>query len=275
MSGVRRLIALFVVAIMMFSHCFTVFAGEAADYAANIIINEYYPALSSQETEEIRKITLSNGNDNEKITAMCALLDKYSEYDLNPRSSTTSKADAKIEYTVGSFLYIKIDQFVFGVDEEVADLITQYKDKALILDLSDCTGGVLAVMDSIAKMLVPSGAVYTAQYRETTETSICESSTGGQKSIVLTSNKTASCAEILAASLQESGAAIVIGSQTYGKASIQKQCVLPNGGMLKLTVGRWLTRDGKDINGIGLTPDVSLCCFGITRFKQIFLGVTN
>ena len=66
---------------------------------------------------------------------------------------------------------------------------------------------------------------------------------------------TASSAEILASAIQDSKAGILIGEQTYGKAVIQSTYPLNNGMVFKLTIGQYLTRNGNEIDHIGLTPD--------------------
>ena len=66
---------------------------------------------------------------------------------------------------------------------------------------------------------------------------------------------TASSAEILASAMQDSGVGKLVGTQTYGKAVVQSMYPLVNGSVYKLTTGQYITRNGKKINKIGLTPD--------------------
>ncbi|MCL2665896.1 MAG: S41 family peptidase, partial [Defluviitaleaceae bacterium] len=76
--------------------------------------------------------------------------------------------------------------------------------------------------------------------------------------VVLVDKRTASAAEIIAAALQDSKAGIVVGETTYGKGVIQSIFMLPNGGGIKLTTDEYLTRNKKNINNIGITPDIIL-----------------
>ena len=73
--------------------------------------------------------------------------------------------------------------------------------------------------------------------------------------VVLVNSGTASAAEILAAALQESGRAIVIGENTFGKGRVQTLLGLADGSGLSLTTNSYLTRLGKNIHGVGVAPD--------------------
>ena len=73
--------------------------------------------------------------------------------------------------------------------------------------------------------------------------------------IVLVNEHTASASEILASAIQDSGAGKLVGTTTFGKAVIQNTYQLENKAVLKLTAGQYITRNGKEINHVGLTPD--------------------
>jgi carboxyl-terminal processing protease len=200
---------------------------------------------------------------------MCALLDGYSGYNPYGTTGAPPQPDKASEHFAGQKrLYIKIYEFIYGVDNEVISLLKNNPGKPLLLDLSDCSGGATAVMEKIANAIVPDGLIYAAKFRDgERQFYSCPGGAARRPILVITGLDTASCAEILAAALKESGAAIIVGERTFGKASIQNMRVLPNGGMLKITVGHWLTRNGADIGGTGVTPDITLNrgCVSIIR----------
>ena len=124
--------------------------------------------------------------------------------------------------------------------------------KKIILDLRDNGGGYMISAIDIAKMIVPKGKICDTIYRNdegnTTYTSDLEQTK--YEFNVLVNENTASAAEILASALKESGAATLIGDTTYGKAVIQQMYTLTNGSVFKLTTGKYLTRNGNEINQV-------------------------
>ena len=76
--------------------------------------------------------------------------------------------------------------------------------------------------------------------------------------VVLVDGGTASAAEVVAAALQDRGRAAVIGSQTFGKGTVQQPLPLGDGAGVEFTVGTYLTASGRSIDGVGLTPDIEV-----------------
>jgi carboxyl-terminal processing protease len=74
--------------------------------------------------------------------------------------------------------------------------------------------------------------------------------------VVLVNEGTASAAEIVAGALQDNGRALVVGTQTFGKASVQTIIALEDGSALKLTTGRYYTPNGRSIQAEGIRPDI-------------------
>ena len=162
----------------------------------------------------------------------------------------------------------KISLYTFGTDSDsqFAKAINEFiksGDKKLIIDLRGDPGGFLDSAINIASMFLPKGDVI-----------VTESFGGSQKDQISTSkgygfvdpNKvqiailvdggSASASEILSGALQQHGAAKLIGTQTYGKGSVQDVTSVTNNTTLKLTIAKWLTPDGTWISKKGLTPDI-------------------
>jgi carboxyl-terminal processing protease len=76
--------------------------------------------------------------------------------------------------------------------------------------------------------------------------------------VVLVGKGSASGAEVLAAALRDNGRAVLIGSTTFGKGSVNHLRQLSDGGALYITIARWLTPKGEQIEGIGLAPDIEV-----------------
>lgn len=156
--------------------------------------------------------------------------------------------------------YIRIYSFGVDTSDEFADsleFMREKKVKKIIIDLRGNGGGVMAEAIAIAQQIVPKGKIVEAKFRQARENATYNSTLGKKEFdfAVLVDGDTASASEILASAIQDSKAGKLVGTTTYGKAVIQNIYPLNNGGILKLTAGRYITRNGKEINKIGITPD--------------------
>lgn len=156
--------------------------------------------------------------------------------------------------------YIKIVSFSSETASEFQKALQFMRDngvKKIMLDLRNNGGGLITSAVDIAKAIVPKGKIADLKCRDS-RYDASYSSTLAKKEfdfVVLVNEKTASASELLAGALQDSKAATLIGTTTYGKAVFQNSFTLKNGAVFKLTVGEYLTRNGRKINKIGLTPD--------------------
>lgn len=171
------------------------------------------------------------------------------------------------EMLQGDVAYLKIATFNQGTDTELDEALAQldtYGVKKIILDLRNNPGGYVDVAVNIARRFVPKGTVATASFKKDDRKEVYTSDLGATKYelVVLVNENTASAAEILASAIQDSGAGKLIGRTTYGKAVIQQLFALysgPDGQRgCKITTGAYLTRDGKQINHVGINPDYDI-----------------
>jgi carboxyl-terminal processing protease len=137
--------------------------------------------------------------------------------------------------------------------------------KELILDLRGNPGGFLQSAVSIASYFLPVGKVIVREsFGEGEEEQLYRSQGrvlgrfAPEEMVVLIDGGSASASEILAGALQEHGIATLIGSQTFGKGSVQELIELGDGSSLKVTIARWLTPNGVSISEGGLTPDIEV-----------------
>lgn len=163
----------------------------------------------------------------------------------------------------GKIGYIEISSFSESVDKEFATALDNLRAKgmrSLVLDLRDNLGGYVNSAANIAKHFIKEGTLmYTADQSNQLEPVLIKDGEDiGMPVVVLTNESTASASEILTGALRDNGVAIVVGTQTYGKARIQNVFSLSNGSSLKLTVERYLTPNQLDFNHIGLKPDIEV-----------------
>jgi carboxyl-terminal processing protease len=163
----------------------------------------------------------------------------------------------------GDLAYIRIVSFNFGSAKHFHEIIKQLlskKPKALILDLRDNSGGVLDETIHVAEALLPSNSVLLqtrGRDKILSEVRIGQSTPIQIPLFVLVNRNSASAAEVLAGAIQDLKVGTLIGEKTYGKASIQKIFPVPfQGSAIKLTIQKYLTPAGRDINRNGIDPDV-------------------
>ena len=164
-----------------------------------------------------------------------------------------------LEGTVG---YLKVRQLTQTsadlVKQALADLGSQGA-LSFVLDIRDNPGGYLTQAVDLASLFVKSGSIVQI---ETKDGKSVKSATGNVATdkplVVLVNENTAAAAEVLAAALQENQRATLVGASTLGKGSVQVVRDLSFGGALRYTAAYYLTPQGRTINDVGVTPDVSV-----------------
>ncbi len=160
-----------------------------------------------------------------------------------------------------------IHLYTFG-DDTAPDLKKALKEVmkndpvGLILDLRYNGGGYLHTAIDVASQFIPEGVIVVEQYGDGSSETLTANS-GGQATkvpiVVLVNEGSASASEIVAGAIQDHGRGKLVGVTTYGKGSVQTVEQLVNDqGEVRVTIARWLTPNGRQINKIGLEPDVKV-----------------
>ncbi|RXV62476.1 PDZ domain-containing protein [Fusibacter sp. A1] len=133
-------------------------------------------------------------------------------------------------------------------------------EHGVVIDLRNNPGGLLDQVVRICDYFLPVGdRIVTIDYASSTDyiyNSLSEGYTIPM--VVLVNGGSASASEIFAAAMKENDRATVVGTQTYGKGTVQNIVGLPDDSAMKLTIAQYLTPDNVSIHGIGVTPDVVL-----------------
>ena len=149
--------------------------------------------------------------------------------------------------------------------------------KGVILDLRGNPGGLLDQAVGMADLFMTHGVIVSAQGRHPRVNQLYEATKGDLAelfpTVVLINGETASSAEIVAAALQDSGRALVVGSNSYGKGTIQTVVALPNTGELTLTWSRFHSPSGYTLQGLGVLP--SVCTSNGKSVDEILRTVRN
>lgn len=160
--------------------------------------------------------------------------------------------------------YIRLRQFqeqtAVDLDAEL-ERLTKNGMKALVLDLRNNPGGLLTAAVEVSEKFVDDGklVVYTeGRVRNQNMRFSAHAKKGYSKLplVVLVNQGSASASEIVAGALQDWGRAMLVGTQTFGKGSVQTIIPLSDGSGLRLTTAKYFTPKGRSIHGKGITPDI-------------------
>jgi carboxyl-terminal processing protease len=179
----------------------------------------------------------------------------------NLRRARIDEDDVSSSMLTPSIESLRIDAFTRGVGRWVRTQVRTAQRQhvqGLVLDLRDNPGGLLDEAVETASAFLAGGPVVSYKQRGS-EPKVLDALGGGNTTIplvVLVDGGTASAAEIVAGALQDRGRAVVVGSQTFGKGSVQAPSQLSDGSALELTVGHYFTPSGRSLDGVGITPDV-------------------
>lgn len=169
-----------------------------------------------------------------------------------------------VEYKIinNNIGYLKISRFAedtVGLVNKAANEFSSKKVKGIIVDLRYNPGGYLsAAVDVSGKWLKDSQTILQEKRGGKTIQTYSNGGNGqfvGIPTVVLLNEGSASASEIMAGALKDNGAATVIGVKSFGKGSVQEFSNFSNGDMLKITVARWFTPKGKNIDKEGISPD--------------------
>ena len=176
-----------------------------------------------------------------------------------PPTVTTTLKDGILDMQISSFNQKTADS--------LRDELVQAKThagagfKGVILDLRGNPGGLLDQAVAAADLFIPSGTILQTRGRHPLSVQTYEAKEGdpgeGVPLVVLVDGKSASAAEILAGALEDSGRAVIIGTNSYGKGTVQTVIRLPNNGEITLTWSRFYTPSGYALHGLGILP--TLC----------------
>ncbi len=166
----------------------------------------------------------------------------------------------------GTIAHLKLLKFGAETEDEwnkvAREILTKKEVKGLILDLRNNPGGYLQAAVDVASDFVKTGSVVVIEERgDGTKTEFKSEKIGlftKLPLVILVNEGSASASEILAGALRDINKTKIVGTQSFGKGTIQEPLQLQGGTGLHITVAKWLTPDGTWVNGSGLEPDVKI-----------------
>jgi carboxyl-terminal processing protease len=201
-------------------------------------------------------------------------------FDLTIVREVISIASVRSMMLEPGYAYLRISQFRVNTGEElekeIAELYEEHGDlKGMVLDLRNNPGGVLQSSVRVVDSFVDQGRiVYTEGRLEGNDMEFSATLNTIAPEIplvVLINNGSASASEIVAGALQDHGRAIIMGTQSFGKGSVQTVLPLDDSRAIKLTTSLYYTPSGRSIQAQGITPDIIVDDAFVTRRSRSFI----
>ncbi|GJL50600.1 S41 family peptidase [Candidatus Nitrospira salsa] len=163
----------------------------------------------------------------------------------------------------GNTGYVRITQFQEQTPDDLSDTLETLKEQniqSLILDLRNNPGGLLTAAVGVSEQFLKSGKLIVSikgrNGREDEYRARANGNTLEYPMIVLINHGSASASEIVAAAMQDWGKAVILGTTSFGKGSVQTILPLSDGSGLRLTTAKYYTPEGESIHNIGVKPDI-------------------
>ena len=215
---------------------------------APMLLEELSAAID-KETGESVTLSILRGEEASDVSLTCAAL------------NLSRVSHALFKERTG---YIRISMFSGNCATEFREALNDLTERgmrSLVIDLRNNPGGTLENVTEIADSLLGSGTVVSLRGRLDAEGKVYESNAKGISVplAIIVNENSASASEILAAAVQDHGAGVVVGMTTFGKGVVQTSMQLEgNQAWLKLTTDAYYTPAGRNIDGIGVTPDIEI-----------------
>lgn len=231
--------------------------------------------------ESIKGLTINEavsklrGPVNSKVT-ITVVRDKEDPFEIEIVRDVIKIRSVKHE-VINEIGYVRLTTFsdttTSGMEKSINEIRKELGDKfqGLILDLRNNPGGLLNQSISVADSFLDQGEIVSTQGRKEDDTSRIFAKKGdlidGKPLIVLINSGSASASEIVAGALKDHSRAIIVGTRSFGKGSVQSIIPLPGNGAMRLTTARYYTPSGISIQAKGIEPDIKVEA-GMTQTKK-------
>jgi carboxyl-terminal processing protease len=185
----------------------------------------------------------------------------------DPLQFTLVRDTIKIESVKSKLLdnigYVRLTQFQEATGRDLSKALKQFKEQKVqgtVLDLRNNPGGLLTAAVEVSEQFLPSGklVVYTKGRESKKDEWFAKGKDQMEDApmIILVNEGSASASEIVAGALQDWGRAVIVGTTSFGKGSVQTILPLGDGSGLRLTTAKYYTPKGRSIQSTGITPDI-------------------
>lgn len=236
-------------------------------FNAGILAKDIIIQINDKRTEGMdvnQAVNLIRGEVNTQVTLRIQRGDQEIEYKLTRKRIEIHPVRFSLKETsTGKVGYIRLAQFSAPAAEEMGEAIKAMEAENVsgyILDLRSNPGGLLYASVKIARMFIPEGTIVSTVNRQGgADRQRADNRTLTDKPlVVLVDGGSASASEILSGALQDQKRAVLVGSQTFGKGLVQSIKPLSGGSGMAVTIAKYFTPSGRDINKAGIKPDITV-----------------
>ena len=229
---------------------------QPGDYIIKINDVEY---KGEQMTEASNKI---KGEEGSTVKLEIQRKEEILTFEIKRENIIVNPVEGKVlENNIGYIAFSSFDEETAKEFKNKYEELSKQEITSLIVDLRNNGGGIVNVALDIAEYFAPKGSVLLYEVDKNNNEEIKKSENEpiiNMPVIILTNENTASSSEILAGALQDLGIAKIVGTKTYGKGVIQEVLSLPDGSGIKITSEKYLTPNKREINKVGIQPDVEV-----------------
>lgn len=242
---------------------------KAGDYITHIDGEQVFDLTLNQAVKKMKgrpgtKVKLTIVSDDGESKTLTLKRDIIKVKSVKYEEKMLADADKEDEETpkVG---YVRISDFGATTAKDLKAALKDLEKKDVVgyvLDVRNNPGGYLTAAIEVSDAFLDSGEIVSTRGKEKTDIERSFATKGdlvnGKPVVVLINHGSASASEIVAGALQDNGRALVMGSQSFGKGSVQQQKPLGDGTAIHITIARYYTPSGRSIQNEGITPDVEV-----------------
>lgn len=229
--------------------------------AAGVMSGDAIIAVDGNSTQgwSVEKaVTAIRGKAGTTVKITVARGDERPDYTITRADLTNPSVTSEVKDGIGVMTISRFGEDTSKLAEEAAVSFKSQNVKGIVLDLRGNGGGYVDAAQDISSLWLNDKVVVSERVNGATVNTLRSGTTpvlNGIPTIVLIDGGSASASEIVAGALHDNKVASLLGEKSFGKGSVQNVLNLEEGSQLKVTVARWFTPDGKNIDKTGITPD--------------------
>lgn len=240
---------------------------DSPAFKAGIQAKDIISKIDGKITEGMdtnQAVNLIRGQANTEVTLTIIRNNKEIEFKLKRAKIEIHPVRHSVQKSsMGEIGYIRLNQFSANAASEMRSALQDLEKKKVtgyILDLRSNPGGLLYGSIEIARMWLQEGTIVSTVDRigETDRQTANKKAITDKPLVILVDGGSASASEILSGALQDNKRAVLVGTKTFGKGLVQSVRGVGNGSGLAVTIAKYFTPSGRDINHLGIEPDVKI-----------------